>query len=166
VLFNAFEQELAGKGKVVDFSIGNPPVLIGLLIGGLMVYLFAALSMEAVGRAGGAVVEEVRRQFREKPGIMEGTELPEYGTCVDIVTKSAQREMILPALIPIVFTVIVGIISVAALGGLLIGVIVVGVFIGDLDDRRWRRLGQRQEADRGRRVRRQGVRGPCRGGHR
>jgi len=129
VLFNAFEQELAGKGKVVDFSIGNPPVLIGLLIGGLMVYLFAALSMEAVGRAGGAVVEEVRRQFREKPGIMEGTELPEYGTCVDIVTKSAQREMILPALIPIVFTVIVGIISVAALGGLLIGVIVVGVFM-------------------------------------
>ncbi len=129
VLFNAFEQELAGKGKVVNFSIGNPPVLIGLLIGGLMVYLFAALSMEAVGRAGGAVVEEVRRQFREKPGIMEGTELPEYGTCVDIVTKSAQREMILPALIPIVFTVIVGIISVEALGGLLIGVIVVGVFM-------------------------------------
>jgi len=129
VLFNAFEQELAGKGKVVNFSIGNPPVLIGLLIGGMMVYLFAALSMEAVGRAGGAVVEEVRRQFREKPGIMEGTELPEYGTCVDIVTKSAQREMILPALIPIVFTVIVGVISVEALGGLLIGVIVVGVFM-------------------------------------
>jgi K(+)-stimulated pyrophosphate-energized sodium pump len=131
VLFNAFEQELADSnhGKIVDFSIGNPPVLIGLLVGGLMVYLFAALSMEAVGRAGSAVVEEVRRQFREHPGIMEGTEQPEYGTCVDIVTKSAQREMILPALIPIVFTVIVGIISVEALGGLLIGVIVVGVFM-------------------------------------
>ena len=131
VLFNAFEQELAASnhGKVFDFTIGNPPVLIGLLVGGLMVYLFAALSMEAVGRAGSAVVEEVRRQFREHPGIMEGTEQPEYGTCVDIVTKSAQREMILPALIPIVFTLIVGIISVEALGGLLIGVIVVGVFM-------------------------------------
>ena len=84
-------------------------MLIGLLIGGLMVYLFAALSMEAVGRAGGAVVEEVRRQFREKPGIMDGTEQPEYGTCVDIVTGRAARDDP-PALIPIVFTVIVGII--------------------------------------------------------
>jgi K(+)-stimulated pyrophosphate-energized sodium pump len=129
VLFNAFEQELIGKGKVVNFAIGNPPVLIGLLVGGLMVYLFAALSMEAVGRAGGAVVEEVRRQFREKPGIMEGTDQPEYGTCVSLVTAAAQREMIIPALIPIVFTVIVGVISIEALGGLLIGVIVVGVFV-------------------------------------
>ncbi|MFZ0090413.1 MAG: sodium-translocating pyrophosphatase, partial [Solirubrobacteraceae bacterium] len=126
VLFNAFERELADHGKIVNFTIGNPPVLIGLLVGGLMVYLFAALSMEAVGRAGGAVVEEVRRQFREKPGIMEGTDQPEYGTCVDIVTRSAQREMIIPALIPIVIPVVVGIISVEALGGLLIGVIVVG----------------------------------------
>jgi len=130
VLFNAFEQQLDAKvGHAVLFEIGNPPVLIGLLIGGMMVYLFAALSMESVGRAGAAVVEEVRRQFREKPGIMEGTELPDYGQCVDIVTKSAQREMILPALIPIVFTVIVGIISKQALGGLLIGVIVVGLFM-------------------------------------
>ncbi|HET9104989.1 MAG TPA: sodium-translocating pyrophosphatase [Solirubrobacteraceae bacterium] len=129
VLFNAFEGELIGKGQSTSFEIGDPPVLIGLLIGGLMVYLFAALSMEAVGRAGGAVVEEVRRQFKEKPGIMEGTDQPEYGTCVDIVTRSAQREMIIPALIPIVFTVIVGVISVKALGGLLIGVIVVGVFM-------------------------------------
>jgi K(+)-stimulated pyrophosphate-energized sodium pump len=129
VLFNAFTTELAQSHQNATFEIGNPPVLIGLLIGGMMVYLFAALSMEAVGRAGGAVVEEVRRQFREHPGIMEGTELPEYGTCVDIVTKSAQREMIIPALIPIVFTVIVGIISIQALGGLLIGVIVVGVFV-------------------------------------
>jgi K(+)-stimulated pyrophosphate-energized sodium pump len=130
VLFNAFEQQLEAKvGHVIQFEIGNPPVLIGLLIGGLMVYLFVALSMESVGRAGGAVVEEVRRQFREKPGIMDGSELPEYGQCVDIVTRSAQREMILPALIPIVFTVIVGIISQQALGGLLIGVIVVGLFM-------------------------------------
>jgi K(+)-stimulated pyrophosphate-energized sodium pump len=129
VLFNAFEQELIGKGKIENFAIGNPPVLIGLLVGGLMVYLFAALSMEAVGRAGGAVVEEVRRQFREKPGIMEGTDQPEYGTCVSLVTAAAQREMIIPALIPIVLTVVVGVISVEALGGLLIGVIVVGVFV-------------------------------------
>ncbi len=129
VLFNAFEDELKAKGKLPDFSIGNPPVLIGLLIGGLMVYLFASLAMEAVGRAAGAVVQEVRRQFREKPGIMAGTEQPEYGTCVALVTRAAQREMILPSLIPIVFTFVVGIISVEALGGLLIGVIVVGLFM-------------------------------------
>jgi K(+)-stimulated pyrophosphate-energized sodium pump len=129
VLFNAFGRELTSRGVNASFSIGSPPVLIGLLIGGMMVYLFASLSMEAVGRAGGAVVEEVRRQFREKPGIMEGTELPEYGTCVSLVTKAAQREMILPALIPIVFTVVVGVISIQALGGLLIGVIVVGIFM-------------------------------------
>ncbi|HEX8975947.1 MAG TPA: sodium-translocating pyrophosphatase [Solirubrobacteraceae bacterium] len=129
VLFNAFGTELANRHVSTNFSIGNPPVLIGLLVGGMMVYLFAALSMEAVGRAGGAVVEEVRRQFREKPGIMEGTDQPEYGTCVSLVTRAAQREMIIPALIPIVLTVIVGLISVEALGGLLIGVIVVGVFV-------------------------------------
>jgi K(+)-stimulated pyrophosphate-energized sodium pump len=128
VLFDAFKQELGG-GASSNFDLSNPPVLIGLLVGGMMVYLFAALSMEAVGRAGGAVVEEVRRQFREKPGIMDGTEQPEYGTCVSIVTAAAQREMILPALIPIVIPVIVGIISVQALGGLLIGVIVVGLFM-------------------------------------
>jgi K(+)-stimulated pyrophosphate-energized sodium pump len=126
VLFNAFEREVGFK---YDFSIGNPPVLIGLLIGGLMVYLFASLAIEAVGRAGGAVVEEVRRQFREKPGIMQGTERPEYGVAVALVTRAAQREMILPSLIPIVFTLVVGLISVEALGGLLIGVIVVGLFM-------------------------------------
>jgi K(+)-stimulated pyrophosphate-energized sodium pump len=130
VLFNAFEIELdAAKGSATVFTLGDPSVLVGLLIGGLMVYLFASLSMEAVGRAGSAVVEEVRRQFREKPGIMEGTEEPEYGTCVDLVTKAAQREMIIPSLIPIVFTLVVGLLSVKALGGLLIGVIVVGLFM-------------------------------------
>jgi K(+)-stimulated pyrophosphate-energized sodium pump len=129
VLFNAFQDELQAKGKHPDFSIGNPAVLIGLLVGGLMVYLFASLAMEAVGRAAGAVVEEVRRQFREKPGIMEGTEQPEYGAAVALVTRAAQREMILPSLIPIVFPLIVGLISIEALGGLLIGVIVVGLFV-------------------------------------
>jgi len=129
VLFAAFENELIQKGKHPDFSIGNPPVLIGLLLGGMMVYLFASLAMEAVGRAGGAVVEEVRRQFREKPGIMEGTEQPEYGAAVSLVTRAAQREMILPALIPILIPAIVGLISIEALGGLLIGVIVVGLFV-------------------------------------
>jgi K(+)-stimulated pyrophosphate-energized sodium pump len=126
VLFNAFERELP---RAYDFAIGNPPVLIGLLLGGLMVYLFASLAMEAVGRAGGAVVEEVRRQFREKPGIMAGTEQPEYGAAVGLVTRAAQREMILPSLIPILIPLIVGLISVEALGGLLIGVIVVGLFM-------------------------------------
>jgi K(+)-stimulated pyrophosphate-energized sodium pump len=137
VLFAAFqieldeEREAAGLEPVV-FLLNEPAVLVGLLIGGLMVFLFAALSMEAVGRAGSAVVEEVRRQFREKPGIMDGTEEPEYGTCVDIVTRAAQREMILPALIPIGVPVIVGILSAEALGGLLIGVIVVGLFMAIL----------------------------------
>ena len=129
VLFAAFENELIQAGKHPDFSIGNPPVLIGLLLGGMMVYLFASLAMEAVGRAGGAVVEEVRRQFREHPGIMDGTEQPEYGAAVSLVTRAAQREMILPALIPILIPAIVGLISVEALGGLLIGVIVVGLFM-------------------------------------
>jgi K(+)-stimulated pyrophosphate-energized sodium pump len=134
VLFAAFKIELeeelvAGGEEPVTFLLDKPEVLIGLLIGGMMVYLFGALSMEAVGRAGGAVVEEVRTQFREKPGIMDGTEDPDYARCVDIVTKTAQREMIVPSLIPIVFTLIVGLLSVEALGGLLIGVIVVGLFV-------------------------------------
>jgi K(+)-stimulated pyrophosphate-energized sodium pump len=131
VLFAGFRFELADNGvsaRELNFDVGNPPVLIGLLLGGMMVCLFAALSMEAVGRAGGAVVEEVRRQFREHPGIMDGTEQPDYATCVDLVTKAAQREMILPALLPIVLTFIVGVIDIQALGGLLIGVIVVGFF--------------------------------------
>jgi len=132
VLFAGFKAELLQEGERVVFAIDDPPVLMGLLLGGLMVCLFAALSMEAVGRAGGAVVEEVRRQFREKPGIMDGTEQPDYATSVDLVTKAAQREMILPSLIPILVPFIVGLLSVQALGGLLIGVIVVGFFFAVL----------------------------------
>ena len=133
VLFAAFIEELraeaaAGGETLSRFDISQPEVLIGLLIGGMMVYLFAALAIEAVGRAGGGVVEEVRRQFKEKPGIMDRTEKPDYRQAVDIVTASAQREMILPALIPIVVPVVVGLLSYQALGGLLIGVIVVGFF--------------------------------------
>ena len=128
VLFAAFKEEIIQETGAIAFRIDDPPVLMGLLLGGMMVCLFSALSMEAVGRAGGAVVEEVRRQFREKPGIMEGTEDPDYAACVDLVTKAAQREMIIPSLLPIVLTVVVGLISVEALGGLLIGVIVVGFF--------------------------------------
>ena len=133
VLFAAFRidlnEELESNGEAaVEFFLTDPKVLIGLLVGGLMVYLFAALSMEAVGRAGGAVVEEVLRQFREDPGIMEGTSRPDYARSVDLVTKAAQREMVIPSMIPIVLTVIVGVLSVEALGGLLIGVIVVGFF--------------------------------------
>ena len=138
VLFKAFEIELAREEGGAEFfanaggspfSISDPAVLIGLLIGGMMVYLFSAFSIEAVGRAGGEVVEQVRKQFREKPGIMSGTEKPDYADTVSIVTAAAQREMILPSLIPIVIPVIVGVISVKALGGLLIGVIIVGLFM-------------------------------------
>jgi len=133
VLFAAFKSELADEApKGFDlnglFNLTSPDVLIGLIIGGMMVYLFSAFAIEAVGRAGGQVVEEVRKQFREHPGIMEGTEKPEYGKTVAIVTAAAQKEMILPSLIPIVVPVIVGLVSVNALGGLLIGVIVVGLF--------------------------------------
>jgi K(+)-stimulated pyrophosphate-energized sodium pump len=134
VLFAAFTEELRAEAlkdgeTIKSFSISQPEVLIGLLVGGMMVYLFAALAIEAVGRAAAGVVEEVRRQFREKPGIMKGTEKPDYARCVSIVTAAAQREMIIPSLIPIVVTVVVGLLSYQALGGLLIGVIIVGFFM-------------------------------------
>jgi K(+)-stimulated pyrophosphate-energized sodium pump len=133
VLFAAFKSELAGEAPAgFDlnslFNLSSPDVLIGLIIGGMMVYLFVAFAIEAVGRAGGEVVEQVREQFREHPGIMEGTEKPDYAKTVSIVTLAAQKEMILPSLIPIVVPVVVGLLSVDALGGLLIGVIVVGLF--------------------------------------
>jgi len=138
VLFVSYVEELGqalgDRAASVDFSLVNPFVVIGLFIGGMMPFLFAAFSMEAVGKAGGQVVEEVRRQFREKPGIMEGTDKPDYARCVRIVTASAQREMLLPAAIPILFPIITAFIfgvnnGREMLGGLLLGVIVTGIFV-------------------------------------
>jgi len=127
VLFADFEH-MVGPG--VEFSINNPLVLAGLFIGGLLPYYFGALSMQAVGDAAGAVVEEVRKQFKEKPGIMEGTEKPDYGRTVDIVTKRAIKEMILPAIIPVATPIIVGmLLGKEALGGLLVGSIITGIFV-------------------------------------
>ncbi|MBK5233290.1 MAG: sodium-translocating pyrophosphatase [Thermoleophilia bacterium] len=133
VLFAAFKEELRAEAPVgfrIDdlFNMSSPEALVGLIIGGMMVYLFSSFAIESVGRAGGQVVEEVRRQFREKPGIMDGTEKPDYRQAVALVTAAAQKEMILPSLIPIVIPVVVGVLSVDALGGLLIGVIIVGLF--------------------------------------
>ncbi len=129
VLFDSYTTGLQENGITTFFSLSDPWVIAGLFIGGLMPFLFASLAMEAVGRVGGEVVEEVRRQFREHPGIMEGTERPEYGRAIDIVTGSAIRSMLTPALIPIAFPIIVGIISIRMLGGLLVGTIVTGLFL-------------------------------------
>jgi K(+)-stimulated pyrophosphate-energized sodium pump len=129
VLFDSYTTGLADQGLQSTFSLSDAWVIAGLFIGGLMPFLFASLAMQAVGKVGGQVVTEVRRQFRENPGIMEGTSRPEYGRAIDIVTSSAIREMLLPALIPILFPVIVGIINARMLGGLLIGTIVTGLFL-------------------------------------
>jgi len=129
VLFDSYTTGLADEGLTSTFSLSDAWVIAGLFIGGLMPFLFASLAMEAVGRVGGEVVTEVRRQFRENPGIMEGTTRPEYGRAIDIVTSSAIKAMLLPALIPILFPVIVGIINARMLGGLLIGTIVTGLFL-------------------------------------
>jgi K(+)-stimulated pyrophosphate-energized sodium pump len=135
VLFGSYADgihtEGAGHGSLgaLSFDLSNAWVIAGLFIGGLMPFLFASLAMQAVGRVGGQVVEEVRRQFRENPGIMEGTARPEYGRAIDIVTSSAIRSMIAPAIVPIAFPIIVGIINVRMLGGLLIGTIVTGLFL-------------------------------------
>jgi K(+)-stimulated pyrophosphate-energized sodium pump len=129
VLFDSYTTGLADQGLPSVFSLSDAWVIAGLFIGGLMPFLFASLAMQAVGRVGGEVVTEVRRQFRENPGIMEGTTRPEYGRAIDIVTSSAIKAMLLPALIPIAFPIVVGIINARMLGGLLIGTIVTGLFL-------------------------------------
>ncbi len=129
VLFGSYSDGLAQQGLPTIFQLNDAWVIAGLLIGGLMPFLFASLAMQAVGRVGGEVVQEVRRQFRENPGIMEGTTRPEYGRAIDIVTKSALRSMLLPALVPIAIPIIVGVINARMLGGLLIGTIVTGLFL-------------------------------------
>jgi K(+)-stimulated pyrophosphate-energized sodium pump len=129
VLFDSYTSGLGDEGLRTAFSLSDAWVIAGLFIGGLMPFLFASLAMQAVGRVGGEIVQEVRRQFRENPGIMEGTARPEYGRAIDIVTGSAIKSMLLPALIPIAFPIVVGIINARMLGGLLIGTIVTGLFL-------------------------------------
>ncbi len=129
ILFDSYTTGLHENGVNTIFTLSDPWVIAGLFIGGLMPFLFASLAMQAVGRVGGLVVEEVRRQFREHPGIMEGTERPDYSRAVGIVTGSAIKSMLSPALIPIAFPIIVGIINIRMLGGLLIGSIVTGLFL-------------------------------------
>src|SRR6476620_9475538 len=129
ILFDSYTNGLGVRNFQVTFALDEAWVIAGLFIGGLMPFLFASLAMEAVGRVGGQVVTEVRRQFREIPGIMEGTARPEYGKAIDIVTGSAIKSMLAPALIPIAFPIIAGVISAKLLGGLLIGTIVTGLFL-------------------------------------
>ncbi len=130
VLFAEYAREAQAGNQNLTFDLSDPNILVGLFLGGMLPFIFGALCMKAVGQAGGLVVEEVRRQFREIPGIMEGTQKPEYGTCVDIVTQSALQKMLVPGIIPVISPIIVGVLlGPAALGGVLVGSIVTGLFL-------------------------------------